>query len=133
MVAAGKKAALTRAMGSYTFDEHLGRVDGKLKEIVLMLQSFVMGIDDSIEETPKKYYIAYKLTQNFVCIEVQKSKIILYLKINPEEIGDIPINARDVRNIGHYGTGDLEYVIKKEEELEKAKELILIAYNNIGG
>lgn len=42
-------------------------------------------------------------------------------------------NQRDVRNIGHYGTGDLEVSIKHEEDVEKAKEFILMAFNNIGG
>lgn len=133
MVAAGKKAALTRASGSYSFEEHLEKVDGKLKEIVIALQSYILEIDDSIEENPKKFYIAYKLTQNFVCMEVQKNKITLFLKVNPDEIHEIPSNARDVRNIGHYGTGDFEYIIKNEGDLEKAKDFILLAYNNIGG
>ncbi len=133
MVAAGKKAALTKATGSYTFEMHLNKADNKLKDIVLSLQSYIMQIDDSIEENPKKFYIAYKISQNFACVEVQKNKIILNLKINPDEIKPLPTNARDVRNIGHYGTGDFEYVIKNEDDFEKAKDYILKAFDNIGG
>ena len=83
MVAAGKKGAITRATGSYTFQEHIEKADGQLKNIVQSLQDFIIEIDDSIEETPKKYYVAYKITQNFVCMEVQRNKIVLFLKINP--------------------------------------------------
>ncbi len=133
MVEAGKKAAITRATGSYAFEGHLDKAEGKLKDIVLALQSHILEIDDSIEENPKKFYVAYKITQNFVCMEVQRNKITLFLKINPDEIKDMPSNARDVRNIGHYGTGNFEYVIRNEGDLEKAKEFILMAYNNIGG
>lgn len=133
MVAAGKKGALTRASGSYTFNEHLEKADKKLQELVLSIQSFILDIDDSIEENPKKFYVAYKITQNFACMEVQKNKIVLFLKIDPGEIKNIPENSRDVRNIGHYGTGDFEIVVKSDEDFEISKEYILIAYKNIGG
>jgi predicted transport protein len=34
-----------------------------------------------------------------------------------------------MRNIGHYGTGDIEIVIKNKEDFEKAKPLIDRAYH----
>lgn len=133
MVAAGKKAAITRATGSYTFEEHLSKAEGNLRDLVLQIQNFIMEIDDSIEENPKKFYVAYKVTQNFVCMEVQRNKIVLFLKINPDDFPEMPKNTRDVRNIGHFGTGDFEYLIKKEEDTGDAKEYIRLAYKNIGG
>jgi predicted transport protein len=132
MVQAGKKAALTRQSGSYTFEEHLNICDDNLKNILLDLQEYILSIDETIEEAPKKLYIAYKVSQNFVCIEVKKSKLIMFLKINPKDI-EIPKNGRDVRNIGHYGTGDLEITINNFDEMERAKELIKKSFENIGG
>ena len=49
MVAAGKKAALTRASGSYSFEEHLDKVEGKLKELVPSIQSYIFEIDSDME------------------------------------------------------------------------------------
>lgn len=132
MVEAGKKAALTRETGIYTFEEHLNTCDEKMKKILLDLREYIQNIDDTIEENPKKLYIAYKVSQNFVCIEVKKSKIILYLKIDPKEI-KIPEKGRDVSNIGHYGTGDFEFNIFNSEDMEESKEYIKKAYENIGG
>jgi len=34
-----------------------------------------MGLDAGMEENPKKFYIAYKTSQNIVCMEIKKSKI----------------------------------------------------------
>ena len=34
-----------------------------------------------------------------------------------------------MRNIGHYGTGDLEISIKTDQDFEKTKPLIERAYN----
>jgi predicted transport protein len=132
MIGAGKKAAQTRQTGSYTFDEHLDNCEEKIKSLLKDLRDYILGIDEAIEEAPKKFYVAYKISQNFVCVEVKKGKLILILKINPKEI-QIPHNGRDVSNIGHFGTGDFEITIMNNEELEKAKEFIKTAYENIGG
>jgi predicted transport protein len=133
MVQAGRKAAQTRQTSSYTFEEHLNNCDDKLRTILLDLREFILGIDEVVEEIPRKYCIAYKVSQNFVCIETRrKNKFLLYLKINPEEM-KIPKNGRDVRGIGHGGTGDLEISIHNMEEMEESKKYIKMAFENIGG
>ena len=132
MVQAGKKAAQTRRTGSYTFEKHLNNIDDKFKKILQDLREFILGIDEAVEEAPKKFYIAYKVSQNFVCIETKRSKLLLFLKINPKEI-KIPENGRDVSNIGHCGTGDLEISINNIEEMEASKRYIKAAFENIGG
>jgi len=133
MVEAGKKAAETRKNATYTIDEHIDKVNGELKELLNEIREYIVSLDTSIEETPKKYYIAYKTTQNFVCIETQKKKLILFLKLNPDEEEKLPKQARDVRNIGHFGTGDLELTIKNITDFEDTKELINKSLINIGG
>lgn len=132
MVEAGRKAAITRATGTYTYDQHLENKPDKIKELALLIQEHMMGIDPSIEEVPKKYYVAYRISQNIVCAEIQRQKILLFLKVNPEEFDELPEIARDVREIGHYGTGDLEMTIKSEEDFEIAKPYIEKAYQKVG-
>jgi predicted transport protein len=132
MVAAGKKAAMTRQNGVYTIEEHLTNCDAKIKQIFQDLREYIIGIDDAIEETPKKFYVAYKVSQNFVCIETKKAKLILFLKIDTSKI-TIPKNGRDVGDIGHYGTGDFELTISSDEDVENSKEFIKTAFENIGG
>lgn len=132
MVEAGKKAAQTRLTGSYNFEQHLSCGDDNIKNILLDLRDFILSIDESIEESPKKFYIAYKVSQNFVCVEVKKNKLTLFLKINPKEI-KLPQNGRDVSEIGHYGTGDFELNISNKEDFEESKEYIKRAFETIGG
>ena len=133
MVAAGKKAAMTRASGSYTFDAHINGADGSVKDIVLDLRDYIMSLDEAVEESPKKFYVAYKVSQNFVCMEVKKNKVILYLKLDASEIKNMPTNARDVRDIGHYGTGDFELSIRTQQEAEAAREYIKMSFERVGG
>jgi len=68
-----------------------------------------------------------------VCIETQKKKLVLFLKLNPDEIEKLPRQARDVRNIGHFATGDLELTIKDIGDFEETKELTNLSLRNIGG
>lgn len=133
MVSAGKKAALTKATGVYTFEQHLEGKPEKIKEIVLDVKDFIMNLDSSMEEVPKKFYVAYRISQNIVCMEIQKQKVILYLKLNPKELENLPSNGRDVSEIGHYGTGDLELTLKSEADIDVAKEFITAAYQKVGG
>lgn len=92
-----------------------------------------MGLDPAMEETPKKFYIAYKISQNITCMEIQKQRLLLYIKLDPTSIGNLPSFARDVRDIGHYGTGDLELSIRNTDDFEHAKQYIELAYQNVGG
>lgn len=133
MVAAGKKAAITRNIGQYTIESHLQNKSKEVIELMEALQDMIMGFDDSIEEIPKKYYIAYKSTQNILTVEVRLRNLKIYLKLKPE---DIPVNTpnyRDVSNIGHHGIGDVEFTITNLNELIDSKPFIELAYNRIGG
>jgi len=93
----------------------------------------VTGLDISIEEVPKKFYVAYKASQNIVCMEAKNKNIKLFIKLKPSEITEPPTTYRDVSKIGHYGTGDVEFTISSETEFEEVKRFIEMAYNKVGG
>ncbi|NNU43588.1 DUF5655 domain-containing protein [Ramlibacter montanisoli] len=132
MVEAGKKAALTKAQGGWTFDQHLdGRPDA-IKSLALAAQEFILTLDPAIEEAPKKLYVAYRTTQNIVCMEVQKQKILFFLKLDPGKEPGPPGISRDMRDIGHFGTGDLEVTVKSDADLEQLKPYIQKAYDQVG-
>ena len=133
MVEAGKKAALTRKTATYTLEQHFENLDNNVLELFNTIRDFIISLDSSIEETPKKNYVAYKTSQNFVCLQTYKKKITLYLKLNSDEIETIPEQGRDVKSIGHFGTGDFELTIKDLKDFEETKHLINEAYKNIGG
>ena len=133
MVAAGKKAAIARATGHYDFTQHLSKATDTIRPLVEKLRDYILNLDESIEESPKKLYVAYKVAQNFVCIEVQRHKATLFLKLNPNELKPFPEGARDMTNIGHYGTGDLEYSVKTDADLKEAERLIRMAFEHVGG
>ncbi|MFV5426281.1 MULTISPECIES: DUF5655 domain-containing protein [unclassified Acinetobacter] len=133
MVAAGKKAAITRSIGQYSIDDHLANKPKEIIDLIEALQELMMQIDESIEEIPKKYYIAYKSTQNILTVEVRAKNLKIYLKLKPEDIPTNTSNYRDVSNIGHHGVGDVEFTICTIEELNAIRSYIELSYNKIGG
>ncbi|WP_321199031.1 DUF5655 domain-containing protein [Bacillus nitratireducens] len=91
----------------------------------------MLALGDDVQVKILKHYIAFKRIKNFACLEVhpQSDKILLYLKVDPAHV-ELQIGfTRDVSNIGHYGTGDLEITITSEEDIEKAKNLINMSYD----
>ncbi len=133
MIAAGKKAALTRERGGWTLEQHLKSKSDAIRAQVLALQEYIMGLDPAMEEAPKKQYIAYRTTQNIACVEVQRQKILLFLKLDPARFPGPHGISRDVSSIGHFGTGDLEITIRSEHDVGEAKPFIKLAYEQVGG
>jgi len=56
--------------------------------------------------------------------------LLVYVKVDPESIQLEEGFTRDVRRIGHYGTGDLEITIKSTHDISKARELLQMSYDN---
>ncbi|MBT8762848.1 hypothetical protein KFV02_02760 [Desulfohalobiaceae bacterium Ax17] len=133
MVEAGKKAAQVRATATYTFEQHVEGKSENIKNLIYMIREYMLGLDSSIEEVPKKFYIAYKISQNIVCVEPQTKNIKIFVKLKSSDIDDPPDFYRDVSKIGHYGTGDSEFTISSEEQFELIKKYIELAYNKVGG
>ena len=50
---------------------------------------------------------------------------MVWVKVDPSEIRREKGFTRDVTNIGHYPTGDLEITISSDDDLERAKDLII--------
>ncbi len=136
MVEAGKKAAITRATGEYTFEQHVNGKSQKICDLIESIREFILNLDDSIEEVPKKLYIAYKASQNIACVSPHTNNIKLFLKLNPGDFTENTNNIKyykDVTNIGHWGTGNSQFTISNQEEFEDIKKYIELAYNKIGG
>ncbi|MEI5909266.1 DUF5655 domain-containing protein [Bacillus spongiae] len=123
--------ATNRNTRGKTVSDYLEQATIQITDRYETLKAYMLALGDDVQIKILKNYIAFKRIKNFVCLEVhpQAGKILLYLKIDPDSIKIENGFTRDVRNIGHYGTGNLEVVIASDEDIEKAKRLIDIAYD----
>lgn len=113
-----------------TFSEVLEKSDTDVKDRYEALKAFIEALGDDVQNKITKYYVAFKRIQNFACVTIgfKKKEIVVWVKVDPDSITSEPGFTRNVRNIGHYGTGDLEILIRNDSDLEKAKGLILRSY-----
>lgn len=119
---------LTKQSTDKTFVEQLQSTSEKLRELYYSIRDYILALGDDVTENNLKLYSAFKKIKNIICVEVRMKSITLYLRLNPDEISLENGFTRDVRAIGHWGTGELEVTIKNVDDFEKAKEYINKAY-----
>jgi predicted transport protein len=114
-----------------TISETIKTLDGSIADLFEEIKCYLLAMGDDVQEKTLKYYIAFKRIKNFACIEVVPTKqtIIAHVKVDPESVELVEGFTRDMRNIGHYGTGDLEINIQSKEDFEKAKPLFQKSYD----
>lgn len=117
---------------SKTTSELLEQSDGDLQDLFHAVESFCLALGDDVTKKTLKYYFAYRRLKNFACIEVhpQSRNLLVYLKINPDTVELEDGFSRDVRTIGHFGTGDLELRIRTAPDFDKARPLIQRSYED---
>jgi predicted transport protein len=108
----------------------LAQADPVMTARFTTLKDYMLSLGDDVQMKTLKLYFAFVRIKNFACVEVhpQSKKILAYLKLDPDDVTLEPGFSRDVRHIGHFGTGDLEVTIDSDEDVERAKELILRSY-----
>lgn len=119
----GKGSAKTAA-------EYLRQAPQALKDLYEAVKAFLLALGDDVQEKELQNYFAFRRIKNFACIEVHpgSGKLLIYAKVDATSITLENGFTRDVANIGHFGTGDLEITLKNHTDLEKAKSLLIASY-----
>lgn len=115
---------------SKTVSELLAQASVELTDLYAELEAFIEALGDDVTKKTLKLYFAFRRLKNFACIEVhpQTQNLLVYLKVNPDSVELEDGFIRDVRKIGHFGTGDLELRVKNRDDLEKAFPLVRRSY-----
>lgn len=116
-----------------TFKEFRDEAEPNLRAVYDALVDFIEGLDDEVTSIEQKFYHAFKRVKNFACIEIRPQKgLVVYLKVAyatiPKEHPAFKL-LRDMTNIGHFGTGDLEVTIHSVNEIELVKDLVRASYD----
>jgi len=128
----GKGGGAAGASAAYSVEEHLAKAKGELRDIADELFEYVSGLGDDVVASPVKLYVAFRTTRNFCCLEPHAKHVFLYLSLDPA-LGAGCDFCRDMRRIGHFGTGDLEVRVEHADQVAKAKELARLAYEKAAG
>lgn len=121
------------ASGRYkTIGTVIEELDPGMRDRYEALRAYLLALGDDVQETTLRFYIAFKRIKNFACVEFRPTtgRINVFVKVDPASITLEPGFTRDVSNVGHFGTGDLEITLSKAEDLEKALPLIKRSYED---
>lgn len=126
----GKKpAASTLAMKTHA--DQVASASPELRALYEGARALILAQGDDILEKQLKLYIAFRRIKNFICmtlISKEDPHVRLWLKLDPGTVNLEKGFSRDVTHVGHWGTGDLEIVVRNSSDLDKAKVLIERAY-----
>lgn len=117
---------------SKTVTEYLADADEELTDLYEALKAFLVGLGDDVQVKTLKNYFAFRRIKNFACVEVHahSKKLLVFVKVDVDCVQIKEGFTRDVRTIGHFGTGDLEMTIRTTEDLEKAKPHLVKSYES---
>lgn len=126
------KERTERLQKTYSIDDHLAGID---KQTVVLFQSLrekILTLDENIIEQAKAKYIAYKTSTNFTDLVVKQYGLKIFLNVKSGQLNDPQNLARDLtkpKMIGHWGNGDYEVKLEKENELDAVFALIKQSYD----
>lgn len=114
--------------GDKTVAQWLATITPEHKALFDSLEGYLFALGDDVQRKDLKLYIAFKRIRNFACVGFKKDALFVWLKLNPFAVSFEKGFSRDVRQIGHWGTGDVELLVRSHADLEKAKALLQRAY-----
>ena len=96
------------------------------------VREYLVNLGDDVQVKTLKNYFAFKRIKNFACVEIhtRTRNLLVYVKVDPDTVDLEEGVTRNARNIGHFGTGDLEITIGSTAQFEKVKPLIERSYEN---
>ena len=121
----GKPKAVSK---DKTFDEQLALATPEIRTVYEALASFLLSLGDDVQEKRLKLYTAFRRLKNFASVVMYPNRMLVMLKVDPDSVVLEEGFSRDVREIGHWGTGDLELTLRTMADLAKAKPLLERSY-----
>ncbi len=112
-----------------SFDEQFASATPETRALYTSLAAYLLALGDDVQERRLKLYTAFRRLKNFASVVLYPNKMLVMLKVDPDTVSLEQGFSRDVRQIGHWGTGDLELTLSSLADFEKAKTLLDRSYN----
>ena len=113
-----------------TIEQYLNDSSEELKSRYYTLRDFIISLGDDVQEKKLKNYFGFKRIKNFACVEIhpKTNTVLIYTKANIEDIKLREGFTRDVTNIGHFGTGNLEIRFTDMKDFDEIQKFIIASY-----
>jgi predicted transport protein len=75
-----------------------------------------------------EHYVAFRRLKNFACVKPHIKDLQVWARLDPSSVVLEEGFTKDVSQLGHAGTGDLEIRLRTAADLERAQPLLLRSY-----
>lgn len=124
-----EEVADTHAPGEGDVSVQLAVLSAELRSLYESLCDFARSLGDDVNIKELRLYVAFTRLRNFACLApMKKGWFKVWLHLDPDSIQMEEGFSRDVRNVGHWGTGDVEVSLRSQEDLERLRPLMERAY-----
>ena len=99
-----------------------------LQDVWESLKTFLLALGDDVQMKELEHYVAFRRLKNFACVTQHNKDLQVWIRLDPSSVPLEEGFTRDVSQIGHAGTGDLEIRIQSAVDLARAQPLLLRSY-----
>jgi predicted transport protein len=108
--------------------EQLALATPGIKALYEQTTSLLVSLGDDVQQKPLKLYTAFRRLKNFACVIAYPNRLLVTLKLDPATVAFEEGFSRDVSEVGHWGTGDVELCLLSPADLERARPLLERSY-----
>lgn len=109
-------------------DEQLAIASAEIRDLYAQVISVLTSLGDDVQEKRLKLYTAFRRLKNFACVIVYPNRLLVTLRLDPASVKPEEGFSRDVSQVGHWGTGDVELTLRGQADLERARPLLERSY-----
>jgi len=108
--------------------EQLALATPDIRALYEQTASLLMSLGDDVQQKSLKLYTAFRRLKNFACVIVYPNRLLVTLKLDPGTVTFEEGFSRDVSQVGHWGTGDVELCLLGPLDLQRAQVLLERSY-----
>lgn len=117
-----KTQAVVRS--AYTIDDHPNLLLPTIRPLFEAFRTEILSLDPVVNEEFLKLYVAYKAETNFVDIIPKTTRLRVSLNMKFSDLNDPRGICRDVKNLGRWGNGDVDFDLTHPDEIPYAIGLV---------
>lgn len=108
--------------------EQLALATPEIRALYEQTASLLLSLGDDVQQKSLKLWTAFRRLKNFACIIAYPNRLLITLKLDPATVALEIGFSRDVSQVGHWGTGDVELCLFCAADLQKAQTLLERSY-----
>lgn len=108
--------------------EQLALATPEIRALYEQTTSLLLSLGDDVQQKSLKLWAAFRRLKNFACVIAYPNRLLITLKLDPATVAFEAGFSRDVSQVGHWGTGDVELCLFKAADLQKAQALLERSY-----